>query len=32
MTDVKYLVLMHKKAMEKAVAKVIRETHHKERE
>jgi hypothetical protein len=32
MTNAKYLVVMCKKAMEKPVVKVIRETHCKERE
>jgi hypothetical protein len=31
-TNVEYLVVMRKKAMEKATIKVIRETRHKERE
>jgi hypothetical protein len=31
-TNVEYLVVMCKKVMEKATTKVIRETHHKERE
>jgi hypothetical protein len=30
--SVEYLVVMHKKAMVKAIIKVIRETHYKERE
>jgi hypothetical protein len=32
MTNVEYLIVMHKKNMEKASTKVIRETCHKERE
>jgi phosphohistidine phosphatase SixA len=32
MTNAEYLVVMHKKVMEKVVAKAIRETHQKERE
>ncbi len=32
MTSVKYITIMCKKAMEKAIVEVIRETHHKERE
>jgi len=30
--SVEYLAIMHKKAMEKAIVNVIKETHHKERE
>jgi hypothetical protein len=32
MTNAEYLVIMHKKVMEKAIAEAIRETHRKERE
>ncbi len=32
MTNVEYLVVMHKKVMEKVVVEAIRETCHKERE
>jgi hypothetical protein len=32
MTNVEYLIIMHKRAMEKAITKAIRETCHKERE
>ncbi len=32
MTNVEYLIVMHKKAMEKVVVEAIRETHCKERE
>jgi hypothetical protein len=31
-TNAKYLIVMHEKAMEKVVVEVIRETHRKERE